>query len=98
MGIASFVCTCSMACQDPGYRYEVTPGQQGQTSIQRVPLTPEEQASRQREQQVRAAMAAPPPPPPEPDLAQLESLWPKLTPADRAAVLEQAKRDAEQQK
>jgi hypothetical protein len=43
-------------------------------------------------------MAAPPPPPPEPDLAQLESLWPKLTPADRAAVLEQAKRDAEQQK
>jgi hypothetical protein len=92
------VSVVGLSCQSPNYRYEVTGGTEGRTEIQRVPLTPEEQAQKEREKQVRAALAAPPPPPPEPDLATLESLWPKLSPTDKAAVLDLAKRSAGEQK
>ena len=86
------------SCQRQDYRLEVAPGQQGQTELRRVPYTPEEQAAHDREQQVRAALAQKPQALPDPDLATLESLWPNLSPADRAALLETAKQAAAKSK
>ena len=82
------------SCAKPGYRVEVYPGQQGQTEIRRVPLTPEEQAQQRRVQQITAAAAVPG----DSDILTLESLWPRVSPADRAAIMDMAKRSAAAEK
>lgn len=77
------------SCREPGYRVEVQAGQQGQTELKRIPYTPEERAALEQkakaEQVAAAAMK-------EPDFAEIQSLWPKLSIAQRAELIESAKR------
>ena len=93
----------STSCKEPDERLQVVTGQQGQTEVQRVPYTPEEEAHRERVRkayETADAPTAPPvaPAPQDPDLATLESNWQKLNPADRATILDLSKRLAAGQK
>jgi hypothetical protein len=90
--------TSPFACQRQDYRVEVTPGQQGPAEVRRVPFTPEERAARDRELKVRAALAQKQEVAADPDLTTLESLWPKLSTTDRAAILERVKQASGQPK
>lgn len=77
------------SCREPGYRVEVQAGQQGQTELKRIPYTPEERAALEQkakaEQVAAAAMK-------EPDFAEIQSLWPRLSSAQRAELIESARK------
>ena len=91
---------CAVSCGNGEARYEVTPIGEGRVSVKKVPYTPEELAE-QREQKKRelekyygtlvpAGTTAPAPMTSDPQLATIESLWPKLGVADRAALVDMA--------
>jgi hypothetical protein len=82
----------AVSCQDQGSRYEVTTGQQGQTAVRRVPYTPEEQAAQQRAGNTSAPATTSPA---DADLTTLQTLWPKLSQSDRAAIIDLAKRSVD---
>ncbi|HVT87662.1 MAG TPA: hypothetical protein VHD56_02320 [Tepidisphaeraceae bacterium] len=84
----------SLSCQQPDYRVEVSPGEQGRTEIRRVPLSDEEKARRQRMRELSAAAANPV----DSDIVTLEALWPRIAPADRDAILDMARRSAGEKK
>lgn len=71
-----------VGCHDNGYRTEVTPGEEGRYSLQRVPEDP--QTIKQR--QAVAAVAA------DPSLEKLNNDWQKLSPQDRKTVLDLVER------
>jgi hypothetical protein len=82
-------------CVETSYRTEVVPNGEGGVQVVRVPKPPEPPTPPPRPALVGAetpplptAPPAPPPPPVDPDLAQIEQLWPSLSPADRKTVLE----------
>jgi hypothetical protein len=57
-GTALLLAGSAMSCKDPGYRNEITPGQQGQYTLQRVPDSPRPSDS---SAQVQAEAQTPPP-------------------------------------
>ncbi|MBV8782093.1 MAG: hypothetical protein JO353_11915 [Phycisphaerae bacterium] len=85
------------SCTQPGYRSMVYPGQEGQYTLQRVPESSAVAAP-------GPAAAQSPPPSPSPvveshadetsptpsdaDMATIRELWPKLSPSDRAALVD----------
>jgi hypothetical protein len=91
----------SLSCTQPGYRNEVYPGQQGQYVLKQVPVSPSS-AGPSQPAPSQTNLSAPQPAPtvmaatvPQADgsdtdekLATLKSLWPRLSQADRAAVVD----------
>ena len=72
-------------CVETNYRTEVIPNGEGGVQIERVPKPPEAP----KPPAPPVAEAPPPPPPPvDPDLAEVQKLWPSLSPADRKTVLD----------
>jgi hypothetical protein len=69
------------SCQEQNYRTEVEPGGQGHVELTRVP-----------NDKPPAPADAPAAQPIDPQLADLEGVWPKLSPADRTTVVDLAKR------
>ena len=72
------------ACEDANYRTEVYPTAEGHVEVQRVP----------RDKPLITRSAAPPVEarPIDPQLAEFEAVWPKLSPEDRTTVIDLAKR------
>jgi len=71
-----------VGCADhPGKRIEVIAGPEGQVQTREVPYTAPQ----------RPMVEQTPPPPTDPDLAQITTMWPKLNPSDRAALVDMAK-------
>jgi hypothetical protein len=100
------VAVLCVSCTRPGYRDEVYPGAQGQYTLKRVPINepskPSSDASVATATPPSPPAAPPPaptpapvvhqaPPPTDQDLETIRGLWPKLSPSDRAAVLDMTK-------
>ncbi|HTW95125.1 MAG TPA: hypothetical protein VMD30_10045 [Tepidisphaeraceae bacterium] len=72
----------AVGCTHPNYDVEVYPGEEGTYTIKRVPI---------------ATAPAAPQATTDPDLAEVEKMWPALSPGDRQTVKNLVHRLANQQ-
>jgi hypothetical protein len=84
LSAAMLLCLSAVSCQQPGYRTEVYPGQQGQVAVRQVPV-----AVPAHTETVPSAL---PVSQQDADLREVESLWPRLGPDDRKRVADMARR------
>jgi|GEM_PF-7115415 len=75
-------------CAQTNYRTEVIPRGEGTVEVERLPLPPAPPRPLVANQQYQA----PPPRQLDPDLAQMEKIWPNLSPADRQTIIDLAHR------
>lgn len=88
---AAGVAFVAAACTEPGYRTAVHSEQQGRVEVTRIPVaTPPPLPPSPPAEPVRPAI------PSDKDLADIESIWPHLNPADRQRVADMARRLAGQ--
>ena len=88
------------SCQQPGYRTEVVTAEQGRTEVHQVPLAPPSAANPTPGPAHVAVTGSEPGPnsapapavSSDPDLAAVQSFWPRLTPEDRKRVADMARR------
>ena len=79
------------SCQEPGYRTEVTTGEQGRTQVHQVPYAQPPAAGVSRTPDVPIAPVRNPATS-DSDLEAVKSLWPRLSPEDRKRVADMARR------
>jgi len=88
LGVLSALCV--IGCGHPNYDVEVYPGEEGTYTLKRVPLQNPPPAQPTAAPQSSAAAQAPatfaPQPTTDPDLADVEKMWPTLSPSDRQTV------------
>ena len=88
--IVAGACILTASCQEPGYRTEVTTGEQGRTQVHQVPYAqPPAAATGSPDASIAPTRN---PAPADSDLGTVESLWPRLSPEDRKRVADMARR------
>jgi hypothetical protein len=90
LGAAVLLCMSAVSCQEPGYRTEVYPGQEGRMAVRHVPVD-----APAHTETVPSALHGSQQ---DVDLRDVESLWPRLGPDDRKRVADMARRLAPAEK
>jgi hypothetical protein len=88
--IVASACILTASCQEPGYRTEVSTGEQGRTQVHQVPYAqPPAAATGSPDVTIAPARNSTSP---DSDLGTVESLWSRLSPEDRKRVADMARR------